>query len=77
VDRASDSPALLSESARAHRGMASGVAAKLSLLVLMFILTTFPEPTDSGFAATREIILSKLFHLRVLYPESQPSGEWD
>jgi hypothetical protein len=57
VDRVSGSSLLLSDGFRARRIMSSGVIARLSLLVLMFILT-FPEPADSGFAATQQIILS-------------------
>ena len=58
VDRVSGCPVLLSEGFRARRFMSSGVVTRLSLRFMMFILTTFPEPADSGFAATREIILS-------------------
>jgi hypothetical protein len=59
VDRVSGSPLLLSEDFRARRFMSSGVIARLSLLVLILALT-FPEPADSGFAATWEVILSAL-----------------
>ena len=58
VGRVSDSPVLLSEGLRARKSMFSGLLARLSLLVLMLILMTFPEPTDSGFASIGEIRLS-------------------
>jgi hypothetical protein len=52
MDHASGSPALLSEGDGVCRGVASGLAVKLSSLVLMFIFTIFPETADSGFADT-------------------------
>lgn len=58
VGRISDSPVLLSEGLRACKGMFSGLLTRLSLLVLMLILMTLPEPTDSGFASIGEIRLS-------------------
>lgn len=45
-----DSASLVPEGGRVHKGMASDARAILSLLVLIFMLTTFPEPSDPGFA---------------------------
>jgi hypothetical protein len=49
VNRASNSSALVSEGVWALRGIASGVPVRLSLLVLILILTIFPEPVNSRF----------------------------
>lgn len=45
---------LLPEVGRVRSGMPSGAIARLSLLVLIFMLTTFPDPADPGFASLVE-----------------------
>jgi hypothetical protein len=66
VDGVSGSLVLLLECIMARRGVSSGVIARLPLLALMFILTKFPHPPNSGFTATREVILSAFVtHLQV------------
>jgi hypothetical protein len=64
VDCVSSSLALLPEGFGVHRGTSSEPNTRLSLLVLMCMLTMFPEPADCGFAAKLEDILNAPATLR-------------
>jgi hypothetical protein len=57
-DKVPDWPSLLPEGGRVRIGMPSGARVRLSLLVLIFMLTTFPEHADPGFASVVEWNLS-------------------